>query len=232
MFDTRRQVLWGIAGLAVIVVLAVGGYFMWQKQANPYDGLVLWRETQIDDATRELLTQRIATTQAAIAAQEAVDGEADLELYLSLANDAYMLGDLVMTRESLEDVLNQNTLLPASWNTYATVLERMGDLDLAEQAYLEAIEISPAGEYYMDYALFLQEHRPERDEDVRLTLEHAVATVGQRTEFMVALAEWYLAHDECEKAIDHYKVAVTLAPTNTAIADDLEVTRATCSKVE
>ncbi|MBI1907960.1 tetratricopeptide repeat protein [Candidatus Uhrbacteria bacterium] len=232
MTDTRRKVLLGVAGVVVAAALAVGGYLLWQKNADPYAGMTLWRETQIDDATRALLEQRIATTEASIAVQEAEDGAAEADLYLSLANDAHILGDLVKTREALEKLLNENPIMHAAWNMYGNVLSRMGDLEPAEKAYLEAIEINPSAEYYMDFVTFLDKYYPERDEEMLLTLEHAVAVLGQRSEFMVALAEWYRSHSECAKAIDHYKVAQTLSPENTAIADDLAATRATCVEAE
>lgn len=232
MLDSRRKVLWVVAGLALVVVLAVGGYLVWQTTANPYAGLTLTRETQMEDVTRQLLTQRIAVTQASISAEEAQGGKASLQSYSALASDAYILGDLVMARVALEEVLNQNSILSSAWNSYGNVLAQMGDLELAESAYLEAIEITPAAEYYMDYAMFLQTYGVERDEEIRLVLEHAVATVGQRTEFMVALAEWYLAHNDCQAAIDHYQVAKTLSPDNTSIVDDLAAARATCYSAE
>lgn len=232
MFDTRRKMVWGIAGLALVAVLAVGGYVWFRETADPYEGLTVWRETQMDDATRELLQQRMAVTQASIAAEEAEDGEADTNLYISLANDAYVLGDLVMARELIEEVLNRDPLRYTVWNTYGNVLAQMGDITLAEDAYLEAIEIQPLVEYYMDLVTLLQVHYPERDDDVLRTLEHGVATLGQQTEFMVALGDWYAAHGECQAAEDHYKVAMTLSPESTSIAEDYRDVRATCVNAE
>lgn len=228
MFDSRQKKVWGIAGLVLVVVLAVSGYVWSRENADPYEGLTLWRETQMDDATRELLTQRIAVTEASIAAEVAEDGTADADLYSALASDAYILGDLVKAREALEKLLNEDALRYTAWNSYGTVLEQMGDLKLAEEAYLEAIDIQPIAEYYMDIVRMLQVHYPERDEDVRMTFEHAIARLGQQTEFMVGLGEWYAAHGECRAAEDHYKVAMTLSPENTSIADDYATVRATC----
>lgn len=228
MIDTRRKVLFGIAGLAVAAVLAVGGYLLFQKNADPYAGLTLWRETQIDDATRVLLEQRVATTRASIASQQTGESTEMTGLYLALANDTYILGDLVSAREALEEVLNRNPLMHVAWNSYGNVLARMEDIVPAENAYLQAIEISPSADYYLGYVRFLQKYYPERDSEVLTVLEHGVSLVGQQPELMVALAEWHAKQGNCDKAISHYKVAVTLAPENTAIADDLAMVRTTC----
>lgn len=216
----------------VVVVLLVLGARHLIVTRDPYAGLTLLRETQIPDATREMLTQRIGTTRAAIEAKHAANEDVDNGLYESLAYDAYTLGDLVTARETYETLLNLNPLYYVGWNSYGNVLAAMGDNAKAESAYRQALTLAPdVKDYYLDLAKFITRAYPDRSEEVRTILESGVTALGQTQEFMSALAEWYLAHGDCERAIAHYKVVATLNP---AVAEDVEVkiaaARAACSE--
>lgn len=230
MIDIRRKWLWGIVAVLVAAALVYAAYLLWLAPKDPYAGLSTRWDVSLDDATRTLLEQRIATTQAAIALAEQSGSEVETDLYLSLAQDAYAIGDLVTSREALVIALNDNTLNVAVWNTYGNVLEKMNDLALAEHAYQRAIELGAPSEYYMDYVDFLREHYPERDEEAKTVLEYMITSFGRTQGIMVALAEWYYDHGDCDRAIDHLKVAQTLSQNNEGIAAKLAAYRASCSE--
>ena len=207
------MIVWGIGGLVLAALLVFGGWGLWLAAHDPYAGLTLTRETSVDDATRALLEQRIATTRASITALESAGEDVPVEMYESLAYDSYLMGDLVTARENYEIILNENPLYYVAWNSYANVLDVMGDYANADHAYLQAVEHAvDIDEYYLDYAKFLGARYTDRDEDQRLVLEQAVKVVGQTSALMVALAEWYTEHGDCDRAIAHYQVARTANP--------------------
>ncbi len=227
--DKRQKIALTAASVVLLAILVVGGYLLFHQSASNNANLTLWRETQIDDATKATLTQRIATTIASIKAKPSDTSAVDLtNLYLSIANDSYILGDLATTRHYLELALNQNALMDTAWNMYGDVLNQMGDRAKAEDAFKQAIQISPMIKYYMDYAAFLKQDSPARDADRLADLQQAVTVLGQSTDLMVALAEYYNDHSDCAESLAHYKVAVTLTPKNQAIKDDMAMVKSTC----
>lgn len=229
--DIRRTVLWGLCGAVVFGLLIAGGVYQYQKSHIPYAGLTLWRETSMDDATRSLFSQRLATTQAAIAAQTSAGEEVSSDLYESLAYDAYVLGDLATARLGYEHMLNENSLYYVAWDGYAKVLDAMGDYPNAEHAFLQAIEMGKAEQYYIDYVNFLQHRFPERDEDVKITLEQAVVALGQTQQFMVYLGDWYADHGDCDRAFAHYRVAETINPAaRESIEQKITEARTACAE--
>jgi tetratricopeptide (TPR) repeat protein len=228
MTISRQQTIGIIVGAVLVAILA---YAIWlvAHPTDPYSGLTLEREISLDEATRIYFEQRLDTTLAAIAASEAAGKEVDLSLYLSVASDAYSLGDLVTAREMLELQIAGNPINYVAWNNYALVLEDMGDYENAENAYLKTIEIEQGiGKYYEDYADFLSSHFPERSQDLRAVLEEDLTRRGQTVWNMTALGDWYAAEGECDKAVDHYEVAVVLSPTNQALKDDMQSLEDTC----
>ncbi len=227
--DKRQKIAAIAASVVLLAIIVVGGYLLFHKSASNNANLTLWRETQIDDATKTTLTQRIATTIASIENQPSTTSAVEMtNLYLSVVNDSYVLGDLATTRQYLELALNNNSLMDTAWNMYGDVLSQMGDRAKAEDAYKQAIQISPMIKYYMDYAAFLQKDSPARDADRLANLQAGVDVLGQSADFMVALAQYYNDHSDCAESLAHYKVAVALAPNNQAIKDDMAMVKATC----
>jgi Tfp pilus assembly protein PilF len=227
--DRRQKFACIVASAALLTILIIGGYLLIHQSASKYAGLNLWRETQIDDATKATLNQRIATTIASISTKPANTVPTEMTaLYLSIVNDSYVLGDLATCRQYLELALNNNSLMDSAWNMYGDILSQMGDRVIAESAYKQAIQINPMVKYYMDYAGFLAKDSPARDADQLADLQQAVTVLGQSTDLMVALAEYYNNHSDCSESIAHYKVAVTLSPQNQAIKDDLAMVKSTC----
>lgn len=231
MRDIRRMSIWAVCGLVVVAALVFGGWKLWSAQ-DPYAGLTLWRETTIPSETRQLLEQRIAMTEASIAAKESAGEEASIDLYQSLAFDAYVLGDLVRARVNYEYVVNANPLYYIGWNSYGNTLDAMGDYVGAERAYRQALSLAQDVEtYYTDLAELLTTRFTGRDEEARAVLEVGVDMLGQKQSLMVALAEWYVAHDDCDRAIAHYKVVATLNPaTLESVNAKIAAARVTCAE--
>lgn len=229
---SRKQVI----GLLVsVVVLAVASYGIWLISAStdPYKGLVTQREVHIDEATREYFAQRLATTLASIEATERAGQDVDPDMYLSAASDAYSIGDLVTAREMLEKQLAVNSLNYVAWNNYSLVLEAMEDYEDADVAYQKTIELEHGiPKYYEDYANFLMAHYPERREELKALYEDDLARRGQTVWNMTGLGNWYAAAGECDKAIDHYEVALVLLPNNQALKDDFESMKNTCVEAD
>jgi tetratricopeptide (TPR) repeat protein len=226
LLKSRRILVLSIAGvvLAVAIVTAI------IIANDPYRGLETERGNSVDEQTQEVVGRRLDLSLAALDAQKKDGGDIDLDLYNSIALDAWTLGDLVLAREISEEYFTHNNQNYGAWNHYGNILNAMGDKEGAEAAYLRTIEVAPnVEEYYRDYMNIVAED-PERDEEVKAILEVAIAATGQTSWNMVTLGNWYEEHGECDRAIDHYEVAADLAPENENIALDLEELRATCSE--
>lgn len=228
---TRKRVVTGVVGLVVAASAVYGGVLFYPRLTNPYYGLTTSFEVQ--DLTPEVRTTvegHIATAKASIAAAEQAGEEVDLDQYMIISDYSLVLGDLVTARESLEMVLEQNQGNPIAFNNYAHVLERMGDYTGAEKNYLKAIEISqPYEEYYRDYITLIEVRFPERSGEIEDLLKAGVVSVGQTPWFMVKLGRFYQSAGDCERAIAHYKVAVTLDPDNQDIKDDFATLKQACA---
>lgn len=224
---SRTRIVGGVVALAVIL-LAVYGVCAFMKESKNHD-LVTSVDSGLDEATLTIFTKRITETKAAIAAQEQAGAEVDLDLYLSLANDAYTIGDLVTAKEALEAELKANPINYTAQNSYGTVLEAMHDYDGALVAYKAAVASgAKVEEYYRDELELLKTQFPDRRDEMKAVIELSIAERGQTSWSMVELGKWYKEAGDCAQAIEHYEVAVSLAPENKTIASDLSELRKTC----
>ncbi len=229
MTMTRGKIIGAIITVILVILAVYGVWYFTSAQDGKYEGLVTHLDAQMDDNTRAFLTQRLNTTEAAIAAEKQKGQDVDLNLYLSVASDAYSLGDLVTSREALESQLKGNPAHYAAWNTYGTVLESMRDYDKALEAYKKAIDLgAKSEEFYRDYINLLQAQYPEEKDEVKRILDLSLTEKGQSSWNMVQLARWYVANGDCAAAFDHYKVAESLAPANTEIVAELADAKKTC----
>lgn len=228
---SRKQIA---IGSFVLILLLIGGYALWQKEGkrftDPYYGLTTHLEVQMDDTTRTLLKQRLATAQASLAAQKQ-GSDVDTQLYLVIAEHHKMLGDLVASRETYETYL---AIMPNSyvaWNAYADVLELMKDLPKAEEAFKMSLSLLKTDEYYQDYVEFLQRHFPERRAEVKVLLDEAYANLKQTPWIMTTLGNWFFETGECDQGKAHYDVAITLSPDDsTALKRDQKEKLAVCEQ--
>lgn len=208
---TRNHV---VIAVSVIVVLLLAGFGIWKafpRLFDKYAGLKLTMDVQMDDATRTLLEGRIATTQAALDASIKNGDKFEMNSYLVIAENEYMLGDLVKAREAYETYLKLNPISYVAHNAYGTVLEAMGDYPLAEAEFKTAITEGQSEEYYRDYAEFLAAHYPERTEDYKQVIDDAYTALGQTTWTMLTLGDWDFAHGDCDQGMQHYAAAKTLS---------------------
>jgi len=212
---SRKQ---GVIAISILVVLVLGGYGLytqWPKLTDPYFGLTTHIDVQMDDSTRTLIQQRIVTAEASLAAQEKSGGEIDAKLYLTIAENQKMLGDLVASRKMYEKSISLNDKAYVVWNSYAKVLELMNDLPNAEKAFKKALDLLKIEDNYRDYAEFLQAHYPDRRTERKAILDEAFATVGQTQWTMIALGDWFFETGECDQGKAHYDVAKTLSSGDT-----------------
>ena len=210
---SRKQV---VIGVSILVVLLAAGYVFWQKEGrrftDPYYGLVTSITVQMEDSTRTLIQQRLALAQASLSAQNASGEEVDTQLYLVIAENEKMLGDLVASREMYEMYLDLMPTSYVAWNSYAALLELMADYPNAEQAYTRALELLKTEEYYRDYVEFLKLYYPERRDDIKSLLDDAYENVQQTPWTMTALGDWFFETGDCDQGKAHYDVAIALSP--------------------
>lgn len=227
LLESRRQFVFGIALIIFIGALIYGAVLKTEPDFIKYRGLTLQSDIQMEDDVRTILEQRIATTQASIKAQSGNE-DMDTNLYLLLAGDANLLGDLVLERETYEAYFEMNNINYMVWNNYANVLQQMGDNEKAEEAYRKAIELNPNEEYYRDLIDHIRKTSNDREDEVLEILKEGVAEEGQTTWFMVMMAQWYMADGDCEQALAHYRVAETLSPGNEGLINEIAEAKVTC----
>lgn len=209
---SRKQV---VLAVSILVVLLAAGYVFWQKEGarftDPYYGLVTTIDVQMEDSTRTLLQQRLATAQASLASQEATGTDIDTQLYLVIAENNKMLGDLVASREMYEKYLELVPTSYVAWNSYAALLELMTDFPKAEEGYKKSLELLKTEEYYRDYVEFLKLHYPERRAERKAILDAAYTDLLQTQWTMIALGDWFFETGDCDQGKAHYDVAIALS---------------------
>ncbi len=218
--------------IALLIIIGGLGYSYYQsKPAEPV--LIDQLEVEMDPAIRQTFVQRIELTKAALAAQEASGNQAETTLYINLASDYVMIGNLKEAADVYAHYTSEvNQIDYTAWNNYADVAEQRGDFLVAEQAYLKAIELLPDyEEYHRDYVTFLQAHfSGTRGQDIKEALEDSITRAGQSGWSLVNLAQWYLADGDCTEALAHYKVALQITPDNTALQDEIAEAKDQCKK--
>jgi tetratricopeptide (TPR) repeat protein len=192
------------------------------RLTDPYYGLVKTDNVQMEEETRILIQQRIATAKASLEAAESAGEKVDMQLHLIIAEHERLLGDLVASRESYEAYLALNAVSHVAWNAYAQLLDLMNDDEKAEEGFKKAIELLPSEEYYRDYAEYLAREYPEREVEYKAVIDQAYEALGQTTWTMLALGDWYFAQNNCVLGRDHYEVAQTLNPQDTQLALELQ----------
>ncbi|MEK7632538.1 MAG: hypothetical protein AAB473_01985 [Patescibacteria group bacterium] len=227
---TRKQV---VLGVSILVVLLVAGYVFWQKEGrklvDPYYGLVTSIDVQMEDSTRVLLQQRLATAQASLSSQISSGADVDKQLYLVIAENEKMLGDLVASRKMYETYLDVMPTSYVAWNSYAVLLEMMKDYPMAETGYKKSLELLKTEEYYRDYVEFLKLHYPDRRDDVKVLLDDAYKNLLQTPWTMTALGDWFFETGDCDQGKAHYDVAISITSQDTAtLKQDQQEKLATC----
>lgn len=227
---TRKQAVLGVSAVAALALLVVGTIQLFPRLINPYAGLKTTLDVQMEESTRLLVQQKLETAKASIAASEKAGEEVDMNLYLTIAEQYHILGDLIASREAYETYLSFNPASYVGWNSYASILEIMGDYEAAGPAFEKAIEGLKAQEFFRDYAEFLAAHYPEKEAEYKAVLDSAFEHLGQTSWTMQVLGDWYFAHNDCVLGRDHYEVAEDLEPDNANIPLDAEEKYDECMK--
>lgn len=228
---TRIQAIVGVSAVAVVALVVIGAIQKFPQLTDPYAGLKTTLEVQMSDSTRALVQQKLETAKASIAASEIAGEKVDINLYLTVAEQYYILGDLVAARETYEAYLALNPASYVAWNSYASVLEFMEDYEAAGPAFQKAIDGLKIEEYFRDYAEFLATHYPEKESEYKAVLDSAFAQLGQTAWTMQVLGDWYFDHNDCVLGRDHYKVAQKLEPENKNLVIDGEEKYEACMEM-
>ncbi len=223
--NKRTTIVFGIAALVLVATIV----YAIVQVTRPYKGLILTQDVEMTEEERTYVEHRIAVTMAALDAQKKADEKVDLDLYLSLAWDYTVLGDLVHARKTYDEYFEHNAINYTAWANYGMIARRMGDIEAAEEAYIKALTYNPTEANYRNYITLLQNYfEGTRDDEVLSRLQEGVTRVGQTSWFMVTLAEYYKTHGNCQAAFEHYEAAIALAPDITAIVDDYNLAKSQC----
>lgn len=227
---TRKQLVLTISAAVILAGVGYGITRAFPELLDKYAGLTTHIDVQMDEATRNVVRQRLAAAQASVAASEKAGEAVDMGLYMTIAEQQFLLGDLVSAREAYETYLKLNPISAVAWDSYGAVLEYMNDYDRALYAYGQAIENGKSEDYYRDYSDLLLAHFPDRETEYKAAIDDAFTNLGQTTWTMTALGDWYFAHGECDLGRDHYEVAHALAPDNASLVTDGEEAYRACKK--
>lgn len=216
---------------AILLAVLAGGGYLYYRKVN-FIGLNHTIDRGLDEATRTYLNEQLAAAQQSLETAKVNGDEINLNLYITIAQNAYLMGDLVTARRAIEAQLEGNSLNYTAWNTYAQILEDMGDLDKADAAYAQAIDLGgTVEEFVRQYVEFLEEHYPDRRETVKNLLEQSVAVGGQTAWNMQSLARWYRDAQDCYQMNAHYKVAAAIMDGNDNIKKDWESDKLVCAQL-
>lgn len=226
----NRQGAWKWGAGAAVVVLFVAAVVLSKGDGRGGEWVV--KEVDIDPVDRGLLERQIKLTQSGIDAQESLtNNKRDWEwaLYRSLGYNHKLLGQLTGARNAYADYLEINPLNDAVWSEYAKVLEEMGELEIAEDGYLQALELKPKEPYVRDIIDFWRDNYPDESSDeIKELLDIAIVEIGRTPYFMIELGEWYLAAGDCKQAVEHYEIVVDMLPDNESAKKDLAEVEKRC----
>ncbi len=219
---------WGVG--AVVLVLVVLAVVL--SKGDGQGGEWVVKEVEIDPVDRGLLERQIKLMESGIDAQESVSNDKkdwEWALYRSLGYNHSLLGQLTGAKNSYGDYLEINPLNDAVWSSYARVLEEMGELDLAEDAYLQALEIKPKEQHVRELIDFWRDNYPDESSDeIKELLDIAIVEIGRTPYFMIELGQWYLAAGDCKQAVEHYEIVVDMLPDNESAKKDLAEVEEQC----
>jgi tetratricopeptide (TPR) repeat protein len=215
------------AAYIVLVILAISaiGYGKWLA-ANPdpgqavsgktWSGLVNSVDRDIPVAVRR---QWEAQLQLALASYAQ---KADWGTLQNIAALEYSLGNYAAAREAIERLLAENKINYGAWMISGDILAAMEDWKGADAAYLKVVELGGLDQLLVEKVEQLwRNHFPEKNPKIKGLLEAAIAYDGQKSFYMVKLAQWYAEQGDYANAVSHMRVAATLEPNTQAIKDDL-----------
>lgn len=199
-----------------IVILAIVGLVAWKQGVLPGvtgKNLVLFVDRGFSEKDKAAFEQKLADKQKEVD-EIVAKGERDITKILQLGNLYYTVGNLEKSAEQYRDILSTNPQDPPALENLGQTLYEMRDYEGAAVSWQKAIDASPYEVTYIRLADLLVEKFSERNEDVRLILEHAVVNLGQTYGVMIRLGDWYARNNQYDRAVSHYEVALQLNPNN------------------
>ncbi len=185
----------------------------WEFQGSYKDGGPL--EQKANDAIVRLREQL----------QDAATEPTDYSVYVSIASQYTLLGDGKSAYESLLHALAidpEKTGL--AWHNMAALMERLGALNTARDAYTRAVDAQPHIEQYHTARLeFLTKSFPEDVATIEADITDAATRFGSPTIFQIE-ANWHTKAKRYQEAIDAWKEVQKLVPQQDP-AIDKEIAR-------
>ncbi|MBI2477072.1 hypothetical protein HYV72_02750, partial [Candidatus Uhrbacteria bacterium] len=160
---------------------------------------------------------QLDTTLAAL-----VYDESDLSQIQTAAILEEQLGLYADARRHMEDVLEKNQINPANWTIYGDIALKMRDYETAELAYAKSLELGVDQQVVAKLEQLWREHLPSQMENIEPLYQDAIAADGQRTFYLVRLAEFYAERGRFDEAVSHMKVAADLDKDNQELQDAYE----------
>jgi len=139
-----------------------------------------------------------------------------------LGNLKYQLGDLAEAKEiyTTKILADHPADAPALENLGQTLFE-MQDYKGAELRWRAAISVSPWEVTYLKLVNLIAAKFPDRQQEIQVILEEAIANLGQSAGLLLRLGDWYANNGQYDRALSHYQVAKQLAPEDSLINEKI-----------
>lgn len=211
---------------AALVIAILGGYWAWSAStpSTPLTPLqpsfVTFVDRGMSEEQIQVFRDRIAEFET-MAADNETNGTRDISVILSLGNLYYTIGELETAAHWYNEILRTNPDDSPAFENLGQVQLEMGDFAGAEVSLRKAADIAAYEPTYIKLADLIEEHFPERTNEVQGILETAIANIGQTSGLLVRLGRWYADQGMLDEAISHYQVASQLDPDDQAIKAEL-----------
>ncbi len=166
-----------------------------------------------EQAFRAKLAEMLAQKEA-----DDKEGKRDVNLYLRIGVQYYILGEVANAASSYRDVLVTHPADAPALENLGQALVEMGDYAGALEAWQRAATSDPTEQTYVNMADLMRDHLPEVSNRIPLVLEHGIATLGQKYSFLIRLGDWYASQGDFTRAVSHYEVALQLNKNEDAAA--------------
>jgi len=223
---------------AALIVFGLAGYLLWisflpVSPPSPSESpLIAFVDRGISEEQLQTFHDRIVEFEITVKDNE-TNGARDISAILSLGNLYYQIGDLETAAKWYREILRTNPKDGAALENLAQAQIEMGDWEGADASLRAAVNVSAYEPSYIKLADLIDEHFPERRDEIQVILETAIANLGQTPGLLSRLGRWYADRGMLDEAISHYQVAHQIDPDDQAIEntlDELRKARSAASK--
>jgi tetratricopeptide (TPR) repeat protein len=213
---TQKQGVWkfllGVIGIAIVLSF----FFLYrQKQA----GLITTAKREGNAQYSQEIQKQMTDLKG-----EIEKNPSDNNLWRSLGQLYYTLGDLTSARKNAEKAIELNPQDYLSYSFLGDVAKDMGDLVVAEEAYLKTISRGPLySNGYIKLADFYKSDAVKKYDKVEGVYLDAIE-ITKDSYFLKAEARWLDSQGNIQGAIDYWKEALKAEP-ETADLINAEIAR-------